>query len=68
MLPAGVKYFWEDIVFKYWKWAGKGGGSEMKMKPALSVMHAKAHKWSCQVRSFYFHLDTSTVLSYFEML
>ena len=49
MLPAGVKYFWEDLVCKYWKWAGKVGGSEMNMKPALSVMHAKAHKWSCQV-------------------
>lgn len=48
MLPAGVKYFWEDIVCKYWKWAGKIGGPEMTMKPALYVMHAKAHKWSCQ--------------------
>ena len=68
MLPAGVKYFWEDIVCKYWKWAGKVGGSEMNMKPALSVMHAKAHKWSCQVRSCYSHLETSTVLSGFDML
>ena len=68
MLPAVVKYFWEDIVCKYWKWAGKVGGSEMNMKPALSVMHAKAHKWSCQVRFFCFHLDTSTVLSCFDML
>ncbi|XP_044171275.1 uncharacterized protein LOC122955576 isoform X2 [Acropora millepora] len=49
MFPAGVNFFWEDIVCKYWKWAGKVGGSEMTMKPALSVMHAKAHKWSCQV-------------------
>ncbi|KAJ7337885.1 hypothetical protein OS493_008043 [Desmophyllum pertusum] len=49
MFPAGVEFFWEDIVCKYWKWAAKVGGSEMTMKPALSVMHAKAHKWSCQV-------------------
>ena len=50
MLPAGVNFFWEDIVCKYWKWAAKVGGSETRvMKPALSVMHAKAHKWSCQV-------------------
>ena len=53
MFPAGVNFFWEDIVCKYWKWAGKVGGSEMTMKPALSVMHAKAHKWSCQVSPFY---------------
>lgn len=50
MIPAGVNYFWEDIVCKYWKWAGKAGGLEnCNMKPALSVMHAKAHSWTCQV-------------------
>lgn len=50
MYPAGVKFFWEDVVCKYWKWAGKVGGlKELNMKPALSVMHAKAHKWTCQV-------------------
>lgn len=37
MIPAGVKYFWEDIVCKYWKWARKAGGLEgSDMKPALS--------------------------------
>lgn len=50
MIPAGVTYFWEDIVCKYWKWAKKAGGVEGSgMKPALSVMHAKAHNWTCQV-------------------
>lgn len=63
MLPAGVKYFWEDIVCKYWKWAGKVGGPGMTMTSALSVMHAKAHKWFCQVSARYFHFDTSTDLS-----
>ncbi|XP_022808975.1 uncharacterized protein LOC111345948 [Stylophora pistillata] len=49
MIPAGVKYLWEDIVCKYWKWAGKAGGLEnCDMKPALSVMQAKAHSWRCQ--------------------
>ena len=43
-------FFWEDIVCKYWKWARKAGGLEgSDMKPALSVMHAKAHNWTCQV-------------------
>lgn len=42
--------FWEDIVCKYWKWAKKAGGVEGSgLKPALSVMHAKAHNWTCQV-------------------
>ena len=42
--------FWEDIVCKYWKWAGKAGGlGNCDMKPALSVMHTKAHSWTCQV-------------------
>ena len=50
MIPAGVTYFWEDIVCKYWKWAKKAGGVEGSgMKPALSVIHAKAHNWTCQV-------------------
>lgn len=53
MLPAGVQFFWEDIVCRYWKWASKIGREETKtMRPALSVMHAKAHKWSCQVYLF----------------
>lgn len=61
-MPAGMKYFWEDIVCKYWKWAGKVGGPKITMKPALSVMHAKAHKWSCQESSSYFYFDTSNDL------
>ncbi|KAL9977461.1 hypothetical protein ACROYT_G014866 [Oculina patagonica] len=49
MFPAGVIFFWEDIVCKYWKWAGKVGGLEdLNMKPALSVMQTKAHRWTCQ--------------------
>jgi len=56
MIPAGVKYFWEDIVCKYWKWARKAGGLDGSgMKPALSVMHAKAHNWTCQVNIYLSH-------------
>ena len=44
IIPAGVVFFWEDIVCKYWKWAKKAGDVEgSTMRPALSVMHAKAH-------------------------
>ena len=43
MLPADVRFFWEDIVCHYLKRASKIGREETKtMSPALSVMHAKA--------------------------
>lgn len=48
MSCAKVKFFWEDIVCEYWKWAQKVG-IPSGMKPALSVMHGKAHTWTCQV-------------------
>lgn len=50
MIPRKVTYFWEDVVCKYWPWLmKKDPQSASKMKPALSVMHGKAHSWSCQV-------------------
>ena len=49
-IPKQVKYFWYDVVCKFWPWLQKHDGESAKnMKPALSVMHAKAHSWSCQV-------------------
>ena len=30
MAPADVKFFWEDVVCKYWKWAGK-----VELPPAM---------------------------------
>ena len=51
LLLTKVEFFWEDIVCKYWKWANKISTEvqDSGMKPALSVMHAKGHSWSCQV-------------------
>lgn len=49
-IPKKVKYFWYDVVCKYWPWLNKNDREvSEKMKPALSIMHAKAHSWSCQV-------------------
>ena len=48
MVPARVKYVWQDVICKYWPWAEKVN-LPADMKPALSVMHAKAHNWNCQV-------------------
>lgn len=49
-LPKNVQFFWYDVVCKYWPWIGKHNKEVTeKMKPALSVMHAKAHAWYCQV-------------------
>ena len=45
-----IEFFWYDVVCKYWPWLKKDDAvAAEKMKPALSVMHAKAHSWSCQV-------------------
>ena len=48
-IPEKVEFLWYDVVCKYWPWLKKNDvGAAQKMKPALSVMHAKAHSWSCQ--------------------
>ena len=61
MLPHRVEYIWQDIMCKYWPWAAQAGITSIDpsfkeavsvMKPALSVMHAKAHSWDCQVIFF----------------
>jgi hypothetical protein len=55
MVPNNVKYIWQDIICKYWKWALKTNldkSENHEIKPALSVMHAKAHNWTCQVGKF----------------
>ena len=55
MLPNGVQYMWQDVICKFWPWAVKQRKhpsyvlASQQMKPALSVMHAKAHAWDCQV-------------------
>lgn len=52
-IPKNVKFFWYDVVCKYWPWLKKQNKEVAeKMKPALSVMHAKAHAWYCQVGTF----------------
>lgn len=48
MILVGVKYFWEDIVCKYWKWVIKVGGFEnCDMKLVLFVMYVKVYSWIC---------------------
>lgn len=56
MLPNSVQFIWQDIICKYWPWANKVAAafpvwksSVTSIRPALSVMHAKAHSWPCQV-------------------
>ncbi|XP_048586080.1 uncharacterized protein LOC116618382 isoform X3 [Nematostella vectensis] len=48
-LPKEVEFFWYDVVCHYWPWLRMHDpDTASKMKPALSVMHAKAHSWNCQ--------------------
>ena len=43
-----VQCVWGDVMCRYWPWAlAKTPG--LTNTPCLSVMHAKAHSWHCQV-------------------
>lgn len=53
LLSRSVDFFWCDVICKYWPWLKKKDSFAAAMKPALSVMHAKAHSWSCQVVEYY---------------
>ena len=46
-----LKFFWQDIMCKFWKGAQKSDKNfcSQQIKPAVSVMHSKAHNWTCQV-------------------
>ena len=47
-----MSHFFGMTVCKYWPWLKHHETpSATKMRPALSVMHAKAHFWSCEVSS-----------------
>ena len=52
--PKHIRFMWEDVICKYWPWATNVATNNPQLKltttrPALSVMHGKAHSWSCQV-------------------
>lgn len=50
LIPKKVQFLWYDVICKYWPWLRKTDPTCVQsMKPALSVMHAKAHAWTCQV-------------------
>lgn len=47
-----VVCFWADVVCQYWPWARQKEavtGIPLTSIPCLSVMHANAHSWPCQV-------------------
>ena len=49
-----VKFLWQDVICKYWPWFASlpkdlSPDRAFSMAPALSIMHGKAHVWSCQV-------------------
>ncbi|XP_038071093.1 uncharacterized protein LOC119739989 [Patiria miniata] len=58
LLPKQVTFLWLDVACKYFPWARQEEITQLDpsyktavtdIKPALSVMHAKAHSWDCQV-------------------
>ncbi|XP_014677256.1 PREDICTED: uncharacterized protein LOC106817122 [Priapulus caudatus] len=57
--PQDVNFVCQDVICRYWPWLAKCASRFpeffpllTEMKPFLSVMHAKAHTWSCQVCLF----------------
>jgi len=53
-----IKFVCQDVICRFWPWLQKirellpsepGVQATKEMKPFLSVMHAKAHDWACQV-------------------
>ena len=55
---ASIQFVCQDVICRFWPWLQKvrpalsndpGVQATKDMKPFLSVMHAKAHDWACQV-------------------
>jgi len=52
MTVWNVEFCWSDVMYKLWKFVERVEPELVgKMKPALSVMHAKGHSLQCQVSS-----------------
>lgn len=51
LMEKPLDFFWQDIICKSWNWACNCSPelAQSNIKPALSLMHAKAHNWTCQV-------------------
>ena len=46
----GANFICTDVACKYWPWLAKQDSTlSCRQKPLLSVMHAKAHEFKCQV-------------------
>ena len=57
MVPRTVKFCFADVMCKLWPFICKNEPSLTdKIRPALSVMHAKGHAIECQVRNNYFFI------------
>jgi len=55
---TSIAFVCQDVICRFWPWLQKvrpslpnepGVQATKDMKPFLSVMHAKAHDWACQV-------------------
>lgn len=55
----GAHYIAMDTVCQYWPWLlRKNPMMHGRHQPLLSVMHAKAHSWSCQVSAIMLSTDS----------
>ncbi|MED6278376.1 hypothetical protein CHARACLAT_023239 [Characodon lateralis] len=56
LASQNVQFFCSDVVCKYWPYLQRVVGQcpelqdLLKMHPFLSIMHAKAHSWMCELQ------------------
>ncbi|XP_067944862.1 uncharacterized protein [Watersipora subatra] len=46
----GAKFIALDTMCRYWPWLERLERLPQQQRPFLSIMHAKAHRWSCQMK------------------
>jgi len=65
LTPRNVQFMCTDVICKYWPYLNRVVNDcpelspLLDMKPFLSVMHAKAHSWKCEVNCFPENKDTN---------
>lgn len=68
--PRNVQFMCTDVICKYWPYLQRVVkdcpelSPLLDMKPFLSVMHAKAHSWKCEVNCFPEYEGTNLWLGY----
>ena len=75
LASLNVQFFCSDVVCKYWPYLQRVVGhcpelrDLLNMRPFLSIMHAKAHSWMCEVIiANGFYLSLLLLIPVFQMI